>query len=270
VRIPNLIMLGLIAGAVLLIPEEVFAEKGIASAGARNEAADQSNKSGQNHRTAEALPEQAANAATPDRPDAAKDSKAEENPVDASEKSRQVRASNPVIEKPAPVDKQKHSSQDKKNSHAKQNNKNVPSKNQRVKQGEAADSIHKKPSDRKKVRVRTDEAPTPAVSSTVQVQNGDKRIDDPRNIPVNFPSHQVPDYPASKVLPAPVGQTSSHSITWSDGGSGAANAASFKASLAVLEVIKDGEKGYVYFSRMDLLRNQWVNAPPAPPPEQAL
>jgi hypothetical protein len=89
-------------------------------------------------------------------------------------------------------------------------------------------------------------------------------------VPIDRPLEKVPDNPDAKVIPMNSGQSSSHSSQSTDGGMGTPTIANIKASLALPIIFNDGEKVLVYFSRLDLLRSQWVNAPPSKPPKSAL
>lgn len=89
-------------------------------------------------------------------------------------------------------------------------------------------------------------------------------------LPQNLPFKPVPKHQDSKAIPATSGQGSSHSSTNTDGGTGTASLANVKANLVLPLIFAESEKVSVYFNRMDLLRSQWVNAPPSKPPEKAL
>jgi hypothetical protein len=267
-RIPNLIMQGLIAGAVLFIPAEVFAEKG--NAEEHKDAAVQNSQAGQNHTTVSNQPQKAQPDRKPDLPvQAAKKKEVKQHAATGSVRSNQVRASSPERKKSAPNQSQRPSVKEEKNIHSRHENKNVPSKSPDVKPGKMAKPIHKKPSLKLKTVNSLKGSSVSFSEKKKEKETGVKQAEKTEKIPQKVPYNKVPDYPASKVIPAPAGQTSSHSTSASDGGSGV-SAASFKASMALPLIFEGGQKVDVYFGRLDLLRSQWVNAPPAQPPESAL
>ncbi len=273
-RIPNLIMQSLIAGAVLFIPAEVFAEK--ETAAKRNPAAEQNNQVAvQQGKAKEQTPEQTTKQAEKEsvtQPSEVNHKKADVNRPDSkgSKRSSEVRQANPVgVSKQKTVQNTKNSSGIKKSVPQRQSEKNVPIKQPHVKQAETTKVIH-----RKSPLIKT-EVPKETVkgqgknsvlkNEKVKVIQQKKAV---AKLPQNLPFKSVPKQQDSKAIPVTSGQGSSSSTT-TDGGTGTASLANVKANLVLPLIFAESEKVSVYFNRMDLLRSQWVNAPPSKPPEKS-
>jgi hypothetical protein len=271
VRIPNLILQGLIAGAILFIPNEVFAEK--ENAEKRNSAAEENSQSALKQKNEN--PEQAERKEIESKPDVSevKPRKTKGNtPISkGSEKSAEVRQTKPAAAKAKSSQKAKYTNGVKKSVPQGLLKKNVPIDQPVKKKAETSKYIITETSINKSElpKVMTEDKK----EKKAVLQKGKKKelhIRSVPKLPIDLPSKKIPENPASKAMPATAGQSSSHSSSVKDGGNGAASLASFKASLILPLIFADSEKVSVYFSRMDLLRSQWVNAPPSRPPEIAL
>ncbi|ANC75740.1 hypothetical protein ABE65_002350 [Fictibacillus phosphorivorans] len=277
-RISNLIMQGLIAGAVLFIPAEVFAEK--EDVEKRNQNAEQNNQQiVQQDKVTDRVPVQATKQ---------KGTALRAKPTESKGKAELAKPQSKRSEtklKQVPISKQKNSqnanyrSKVKKSDSQRQSKEHVPVKQtERViqaersefKKTESSSAIHRQTVVNKSVPkkesvkvLRKKPIPLKEKVSHPQMKK------DVSPLP-NKKSSKVPSHPVSKVIPAATGQGSSSPTNQSDSGSGTASFANFKASLMLPIIFEDGEKVSVYFGRMDLLRSQWVNAPPGRPPENAL
>ncbi|MFG6495896.1 hypothetical protein P8610_11090 [Fictibacillus sp. UD] len=273
-RIPNLIMQSLIAGAVLFIPAEVFAEKETAK---QNPAAEQNAQSAVQPEKAK---EQTSERTTkqPEKKSKTQHSdvnikKAEVNRPDSkgSERSSEVRQANPAgVSKQKTVQHTKNSSGIKKSVPQRQSEKNVPIKQPQVKKAETTKVIHRKsPLTKKELSKETvkEQSKNGVLNNErVKVMQQKKAVS---KLPQNLPFKPDPKHQDSQAIPATSGQGSSHSSTNTDGGTGTASLANVKANLVLPLIFAESEKVSVYFNRMDLLRSQWVNAPPSKPPEKS-
>jgi hypothetical protein len=272
VRIPNLIMQGLIAGAVLFIPAEAFAEK--EDAEKRNVTADQNNQSElKQDQATDHIPKQAERKENVSRPEVseAKPQKSKEKTrvSNGSEKSTEVRQTNPAAVKTESPQKKENTNGIKKSVPQGQLKKNVPIKQSVKKKAETSSYIHTEAPKNKSVLpyMLTEDQKE---KKSLKRKNKEQLKKLVPKLPIDIPSEKIPVQPASKAIPVNAGQSSSHSTSGKDVGNGAAASASFKANLVLPLIFTDSEKVSVYFSRMDLLRSQWVNAPPSRPPETAL
>ena len=278
-RISNLIMQGLIAGAVLFIPAEVFAEK--EDVEKRNQNAERNNQQiVQQDKVTDRVPVQAAK-----QVGTALRAKPTESKGKAGLNKPQSKRSETKLLKKVPISKQKNSrnanyrskvkksvpqTQTKEHVPVKQTERVIQVERSELKKSESSSAIHRKTvlnkSVPKKELVKVlRKKPTPLKEKVSHPQM--KKDVSPLS---NKKSSKVPPHPVSKVIPAATGQGSSSPTNHLDGGSGTASFANFTASLMLPIIFEDGEKVSVYFGRMDLLRSQWVNAPPGIPPEKAL
>lgn len=277
-RIPNLIMQSLIAGAVLFIPAEVFAEK--ENTEKRNPAAER-NRSAveQGNQAAEQLPEQAEKQTEPTekvsrpQPSLTDDKQAKVTRPDSkgSQKSSEVRQKNAAAET-KPSQKTQNQSGIKKQVPQRPSKKNVPMNQSQIKKAETSEKV---------IHRKAPLSKSALSEETVKKYNGKKftaKKDTEKSLPKKAvtkspqqrPSHPVSKHPISKAIPAASSQSSSPSSSNTDVGTGNASLANFKANLVLPLIFAENERVSVYFSRMDLLRSQWVNAPPSKPPEAAL
>jgi hypothetical protein len=281
-RISNLIMQGFIAGAVLFIPAEVFAEK--EDVEKRNQNAERNNQQiVQQAKVTDRVPVQATKpvgTALKTNPTESKD-KAELNKPQSKDSKKR---SETKLPKQVPISKQKSSqhanyrSGVKKSDPKRQTKELVPMK-QTEKLNQAERSDLKKPESSSAIHRKTVVNKSASIKESVKVlrKNSAPLKENVSQPPMeeNFSplsdkeSSKVPTHLVSKVIPATTGQGSSSSTNHTDGGAGT-SFANFKASLMLPIIFGDGEKVSVYFGRMDLLRSQWVNAPPGRPPESAL
>ncbi|MDR7074595.1 hypothetical protein [Fictibacillus barbaricus] len=283
-RIRNLFIQGLIAGTVLLIPTAVFAEKG-------EHGNHQSNAQQNKQFTTQSKQTSERNS-----------SRYEHKQTVKRSNTKNVSASKPQFKNRAvkqPVQgSQRHSvpNQTKsfqQNRQRNMNDHNDLKENQRNQLSvvESKPAIHKrttplpihtekpfvKPENKsvqtivknKRMDKEDHETQVPAVNSkkiTVHAEH----IQGVQKVPLDRPFEKDPETQDTKVIPVNSGQNSTHSSQTNDGGGGASNYASIKASLGLPIIFQSGEKVFVYFSRLDLLRSQWVNAPPSKPPKSAL
>ncbi len=277
-RISNLIMQSLIAGAVLFIPVEVFAEK--EDVEKRNQTTERSNqKSVQQGKTTDRVPVRATKQLGTElktKPSEVKDKKPE---IKGSEKRSETKLSKQVS-----ISKQKNSQNAndrirvKKSVPQRQTKEHVPMKqtervNQdrsHLKKAESSIAIHRKTVIHKSLSLKETEKVLKMKPIPLKENGSRPQVKKDASPLSNNGSSKVPTHPVSKVIPATTGQGSSPPTNQTDGGAGTASLANFKASLVLPIIFEEGEKISVYFSRMDLLRSQWVNAPPARPPENAL
>jgi hypothetical protein len=274
VRIPNLILLGWIAGAILFIPTEVFAEQDQAEK--RNSAAEQkSNSNLKQEKAKENIPVQAERKENVSKPEVSEANlkKAKDNTAlsKGSEKKAKTRKTNIAAEKARSSQKTKYSNGVKNSVPRGQLKKNVPIRQPGKKKAETSKYIITETPINKSVlpeETAEDVQKKKLFLSKKDVQ--DQRGKAVSKLPIELPSNELPKQPASKAIPLTAGQSSSHSSSGKDAGNGAPSLASFKASLILPLIFAESEKVSVYFSRMDLLRSQWVNAPPSMPPETAL
>jgi hypothetical protein len=267
-------MQGLIAGAILFIPSEVFAEKN--DEDKRNSAAEQKTQSDLKQDNAKAdIPEQESikeNVSKPEVSEAKPQKmKGDTSVSKGSEKSGEVRRTNPAAEKNRSSQQTKYSNGLKKSVPQGQLKKNVPINQPEKKKAETSKYIH--------TETPINQSVLPEVTAEDEQKKNlflsKRKINEQREkavskLPIRFPSKELPQQPDSKAIPLTAGQSSSHSSSSKDAGNGGAPLANVKANLVLPLIFADSEKVSVYFSRMDLLRSQWVNAPPSMPPETAL
>ncbi|KZE64928.1 hypothetical protein AWM68_09785 [Fictibacillus phosphorivorans] len=272
-RIPNLIMQSLIAGAVLFIPAEVFAEK--EPAAKQNPAAEQnSQQAGQQGKAKEqssepATKQQERMAKTQSSEVVRKKADATRPDSKGSEVSSEVRKVKPsAVSKQKTVPDTKNVRSVKKPVPQRHIEKNVPIKQPQIKQAETTNVLHRK--------LPLTHAEMLKETVTEQREKGvskNKKVIQQKNavskLPQKLPFKPNPKPQDSKAIPATSGQGSSQSSTNTDGGTGATSLANVKANLVLPLIFADNEKVSVYFNRMDLLRSQWVNAPPSKPPEKS-
>lgn len=275
-RIPSIIMQGLIAGAILFIPGEVFAEKN--NEEKQNSAAEQKtqNQSDLKQENAKAdIPERESNKKNVLKPEISKATskkmKGDTSNSNGSEKRYEAREKNTAAEKSRSSQQTKYSNGLKKSVPQGQLKKNVPINQPDNKKVETSKYIHTETLENQSV--------LPEIKAEDKQKKKDflakRKIDEQRNkavskFPIKLPSQELPQQPDSKAIPLTAGQSSSHSSSSKDAGNGGAPLANVKANLVLPLIFADSEKVSVYFSRMDLLRSQWVNAPPSMPPETAL
>ncbi len=276
-------MQGLIAGAVLFIPAEVFAEK--EDAEKRNQNAERNNQQVvQQDKVTDRVPVQAikpVGTALKTKPTESKD-KAELN---KSQPKDSEKRSETKLHKQVPISKQKSSQNANYRSGVKKSDPNrqtkelVPmKKTEKVNQAERSDlkkaesssAIHRKTVINKSVSIKESVKVLKKNSAPLKENVSQPPMEEGFSPLSNKESSKVPTHPVSKVIPATTGQGSPSSTNHTDGGAGTTSLANFKASLMLPIIFEDGEKVSVYFGRMDLLRSQWVNAPPGRPPESAL
>ncbi|MBH0158751.1 hypothetical protein IHV10_20410 [Fictibacillus sp. 5RED26] len=282
-RISNLIMQGLIAGAVLFIPAEAFAEK--EDVEKRNQNAERNNQQiVQQAKATDRVPVQATKpvgTALKTNPSESKD-KAELNKPQSKDSEKR---SETKLPKQVPFSKQKSSqhanyrSGVKKSDPKRQTKELVPMKqteklNQAersdLKKAELSSAIHRKTVVNKSASIKESVKVLKKNSAPLKENVSQPPMEEDFSPLSNKESSKVPTHLVSKVIPATTGQGSSSSTNHTDGGAGTTSFANFKASLMLPIIFEDGEKVSVYFGRMDLLRSQWVNAPPGRPPESAL
>jgi hypothetical protein len=275
VRIPSIIMQGLIAGAILFIPGEVFAEKN--NEEKQNSAAEQKtqNQSDLKQENAKAdIPER-----EPQKENVSKPEVSEETPkkmkgdtfnANGSEKRYEAREKN-AAEKSKSSQQTKYSNGLKKSVPQGQLKKNVPINQPEKKKAETSKYIHTEtPINQSVLPDVTAEDEQKKKLFLSKKKNNEQREKAVSKLPIELPSKELPVQPDTKAIPLTTGQSSSHSSSSKDAGNGGAPLANVKANLVLPLIFADSEKVSVYFSRMDLLRSQWVNAPPSMPPETAL
>ncbi|WNB91644.1 hypothetical protein [Bacillus sp. NEB1478] len=275
-RIRNLFIQGLIAGAVLFIPTAVFAEKG-------EQGRSQPDAQQHGQFTAQSKQSSEQNRQTNDERNKSTERSNNKN-VSASKAQKSPEKQHVQVKR-----KQSEVSKTKLSQQSRQQNENEHNKLKRqqiIQLPNAAPVVHKriistpstkqpsvKPEKMTAAKNRmvneSKKATLPAERSTSNPVHGEqiKRV---QKIPLDFPLDKSTEQPDTTVIPVNAGQNSTHSSQTNDGGMGAANIASIKASLSLPVIFQDGEKVFVYFSRLDLLRSQWVNAPPSKPPKSAL
>lgn len=275
-RIPSIIMQGLIAGAILFIPGEVFAEKN--NEEKQNSAAEQKTQSQSDLKQENAkvdIPErepQKENVSKPEVSEATrKEMKGDTSNSNGSEKRYEAREKNAAAEKSRSSQQTKYSNGLKKSVPQGQLKKNVPINQPEKKRAETSKYIHTEtPKNQSVLSEKTAEE-----KQKKKLFSSKRKIDEQRKkavskLPIKLPSQDLPQQPDSKAIPLTAGQSSSHSSSSKDAGNGGAPLANVKANLVLPLIFADSEKVSVYFSRMDLLRSQWVNAPPSMPPKTAL
>jgi hypothetical protein len=274
VRIPSIIMQGLIAGAILFIPGEVFAEKN--NEDKQNSAAEQKTQSDLKQDNAKAdIPNRESlkeNVSKPEVSEAkTKKMKGDTSSSKGSEKRYEAKEKNAAAEKNRSSQQTKYSNGLKKSVPQGQLKKNVPINQPEKKRAETSKYIH--------TETRINQSVLPEVTAEDEQKKklllSKKKIKEQREkavskLPIELPSKELPVQPDTKAIPLTAGQSSSHSSSSKDAGNGGAPLANVKANLVLPLIFADSEKVSVYFSRMDLLRSQWVNAPPSMPPETAL
>jgi hypothetical protein len=276
VRFPSIIMQGLIAGAILFIPDEVFAEKN--NEEKQNSAAEQKtqNQSDLKQENAKAdIPERESNKENVLKPEVSeatsKKMKGDTSNSNGSEKSYEAREKNAAAEKSRSSQQTKYSNGLKKSVPQGQLKKNVPINQPDKKRAETSKYIH--------IETSKNQSVLPEITAEDERKkklfSSKRKIDEQRKkaiskLPIKLPSQDLPQQRDSKAIPLTAGQSSSHSSSSKDAGNGGAPLANVKANLVLPLIFADSEKVSVYFSRMDLLRSQWVNAPPSMPPETAL
>ncbi|MFE1245968.1 hypothetical protein ACFW35_17795 [Fictibacillus sp. NPDC058756] len=273
-RIPSIIMQGLIAGAILFIPGEVFAEKN--NEDKQNSAAEQKTQSDLKQDNAKAdIPDRESlkeNVSKPEVSEAkTKKMKGDTSISKGSEKRYEAKEKNAAAEKNRSSQQTKYSNGLKKSVPQGQLKKNVPINQPEKKRAETSKYIH--------TETRINQSVLPEVTAEEEQKKklllSKKKIKEQREkavskLPIELPSKELPVQPDTKAIPLNAGQSSSHSSSSKDAGNGGAPLANVKANLVLPLIFADSEKVSVYFSRMDLLRSQWVNAPPSMPPETAL
>jgi hypothetical protein len=276
VRIPSIIMQGLIAGAILFIPGEVFAEKN--NEEKQNSAAEQKtqNQSDLKQENAKAdIPERESQKENVSKPEVSegtpKKMKGDTSNSNGSEKRYEAREKNAATEKSKSSQQTKYSNGLKKSVPQGQLKKNVPINQSEKKRAESSKYVH--------TETPKNQSVLPEVTAEDEQKKklflSKRKINEQREkavskLPIKLPSKELPQQPDSKAIPLTAGQSSSHSSSSKDAGNGGAPLANVKANLVLPLIFADSEKVSVYFSRMDLLRSQWVNAPPSMPPETAL
>jgi hypothetical protein len=282
-RISNLIMQGLIAGAVLFIPAEVFAEK--EDVEKRNQIAERNNQQiVQQDKVTDRVPVQATKqvgTALRTKPTESK-GKVE---LDKPQSKDSGKRSKTKVPKQVPISKQKSSqnanyrSGVKKSDPKRQTKELVPMRQtEKVNQAERSDlkkaesssAIHRKTVVNKSVSINQSVKVLKKKHAPIKEKVSDSRLKKDLSPFSNKESSKLPTLPVSKGIAATTGQGSSSPSNHTDGGAGTTSFANFKANLVLPIIFEDGEKVSVYFGRMDLLRSQWVNAPPGRPPEKAL
>ncbi|MFD1359782.1 hypothetical protein ACFQ4X_17995 [Fictibacillus halophilus] len=273
-RIPSIIMQGLIAGAILFIPGEVFAEKN--NEDKQNSAAEQKTQSDLKQDNAKAdIPDRESlkeNVSKPEVSEAKpKKMKGDTSSSKGSEKRYEAKEKNAAAEKNRSSQQTKYSNGLKKSVPQGQLKKNVPINQPEKKRAETSKYIH--------TETPINQSVLPEVTAEDEQKKklflSKKKIKEQREkavskLPIELPSKELPAQPDTKAIPLTAGQSSSHSSSSKDAGNGGAPLANVKANLVLPLIFADSEKVSVYFSRMDLLRSQWVNAPPSMPPETAL
>ncbi|RZT16384.1 hypothetical protein [Fictibacillus sp. BK138] len=276
-RIPSIIMQGLIAGAILFIPNEVFAEKN--NEEKQNSAAEQKtqNQSDLKQENAKVdIPErepQKENVLKPEVSEASpKKLKGDTSNYHGSEKSYEAREKNAAAEKSRSSQQTKYSNGLKKSVPQGQLKKNVPINQPEKKKAETSKYVHTETIKDQSVlpKVTAEEEQNKKLFSSKRKNKEQQRKKVVSKLPNRLPSKELPQQPDSKAIPLTAGQSSSHSSSSKDAGNGGLPLANVKANLVLPLIFADSEKVSVYFSRMDLLRSQWVNAPPSMPPETAL
>jgi hypothetical protein len=283
-RIRNLIMQGLIAGAVLFIPAEVLAEK--EDVEKRNQNAERNNQQIlQQNKVTDRVPVEApkqVGTGFQTKQTESKD-KAELNKPEF--KGSEKRSETKLSKRQVPISKQNNSRNANNRSGVKKSNPQRQTKEQvqmkkteRVnraeqpdyKKAESSNVIHRKTVVKKSVPkiesvkvFKKKHAPSKEKVSSLPLKKDLSPFS-------NKESSKEPALPVSKAIPVTTGQGSSSPSNHTDGGAGSTSFANFKANLVLPIIFEDGEKVSVYFGRMDLLRSQWVNAPPGRPPEKAL
>lgn len=278
-RIPSIIMQGLIAGAILFIPGEVFAEKN--NEDKQNSAAEQKQKT-QNQSdlkqedAKDNIPERESHKGNVSKPEVSeansKKMKGDTSSSKGSEKRYEAREKNAAAEKSKTSQQTKYSNGLKKSVPQGQLKKNVPINQPEKKTADTSKYIHTETPENQSVLpeiTAEDEQKKKLFSSKrkIKEQQREKAVS---KLPIKLPSKELPQQPDSKAIPLTAGQSSSHSSSSKDAGNGGAALANVKANLVLPLIFADSERVSVYFSRMDLLRSQWVNAPPSMPPETAL
>ncbi|MCM3720157.1 hypothetical protein [Fictibacillus phosphorivorans] len=276
-RIPSIILQGLIAGAILFIPNEVFAEKNNdekSNSSAEIKTQNLSYLKQGNSKTNSSKPEALeGNVLNPNASsNVSKRMKGFTTGSNGSEKRYEASKKNTA-------DTGKKSSQQAKNSNGLKNSvppgqlkKNVSINQPEKKRAETSKNVHTETTIKQSVLpekgVREKQKKEQVVSKKkIEVQP----LKAVSRLPVKLPSKGFPQQPDSKATPVTAGQNSSHSSSSTkDAGNGGTALANVKAHLVLPLIFADSEKVSVYFSRMDLLRSQWVNAPPSMPPEKAL
>jgi hypothetical protein len=268
-------MQGLIAGAILFIPGEVFAEKN--NEEKQNSAAEQKtqNQSDLKQENAKAdIPEREPQKENVSKPEVSEETpkkmKGDTSNANGSEKRYEAREKN-AAEKSKSSQQTKYSNGLKKSVPQGQLKKNVPINQPEKKRAETSKYVHtetpKNQSVLPKVMAEDKQKKNLFLSKRKINEQREKAVS---KLPIRFPSKELPQQPDSKAIPLTAGQSSSHSSSSKDAGNGGAPLANVKANLVLPLIFADSEKVSVYFSRMDLLRSQWVNAPPSMPPETAL
>ena len=275
-RIPSIIMQGLIAGAILFNPNEVFAEKN--NEEKQNSAAEQKtqNHSDLKQENAKAdIPKRGSHKENVSKPKiseaTSKKMKGDTSNSNGSEKSYEAREKNAAAEKSRSSQQTKYSNGLKKSVPQGQLKKNVPINQSEKKRAETSKYVHtetpKNQSVLPEIKVEDKQKKKLFSSKKKSKVQREKAIS---RLPIELPSKELPQQPDSKAIPLTAGQSSSHSSSSKDAGNGGAPLTNVKANLVLPLIFADSEKVSVYFSRMDLLRSQWVNAPPSMPPETAL
>jgi hypothetical protein len=269
-------MQGLIAGAILFIPGEVFAEKN--NEEKQNSAAEQKtqNQSDLKQENAKAdIPERESQKENVSKPEVSegtpKKMKGDTSNSNGSEKRYEAREKNAATEKSKSSQQTKYSNGLKKSVPQGQLKKNVPINQSEKKRAESSKYVH--------TETPKNQSVLPEVTAEDEQKKklflSKRKINEQREkavskLPIKLPSKELPQQPDSKAIPLTAGQSSSHSSSSKDAGNGGVPLANVKANLVLPLIFADSEKVSVYFSRMDLLRSQWVNAPPSMPPESAL
>jgi hypothetical protein len=276
VRIPSIIMQGLIAGAILFIPGEVFAEKN--NEEKQNSATEQKtqNQSDLKQENAKAdIPEREPQKENVSKPEVSEETpkkmKGDTSNANGSEKRYEAREKNAAAEKSKSSQQTKYSNGLKISVPQGQLKKNVPINQPEKKKAETSKYIHTETPINQSVlpdvTAEDEQKKKLFLSKKKNNEQGEKAVS---KLPIELPSKELPVQPDTKAIPLTTGQSSSHSSSSKDAGNGGAPLANVKANLVLPLIFADSEKVSVYFSRMDLLRSQWVNAPPSMPPETAL
>lgn len=270
-------MQGLIAGAILFIPNEVFAEKN--NGEKQNSAAEQKtqNPSDLKQENAKAdIPKRESHKKNVSKPKvseaAQKKMKGDTSNANGSEKRYEAREKNAAAEKSGSSQQTKYSNGLKKSVPQGQLKKNVLINQPEKKKAETSKYLHTETPKNQSVlpEITAEDKQKKKLFSSKRKIKEQQREKAVSKLPIKFPSKKLPQQPDSKAIPLTAGQSSSHSSSSKDAGNGGAPLANVKANLVLPLVFADSEKVSVYFSRMDLLRSQWVNAPPSMPPETAL
>jgi hypothetical protein len=279
-RIRNLVIQGLIASAILLLPTAVFADRG--DLGREQHSSGQQNRDYDNNRSHDNQTRYRNEGKTAEhRENNNNDTAANARYQNRSEKHVQTRWQNSNVHQQQPGASQQIRRWHNNKNESDTNNNDVSRRTTERQKENTSKQIHKtttlpkpvskpviKPIQSKATVVK--EKKKAGLTNALPKHRIDKarRIQTVQSIPIDRPLEKVPENPDGKMLPVNISQSSTH--TSNDGGYGAGSNGSMKASIALPIIFYDDEQVMVYFSRLDLLRSQWVNAPPSTPPKAAL